>query len=189
MRRLVVIFATLACVASAEARPAAGYVEGQKTTIKIVDVDGKDVETHTAKAFRVMQKAAHKAGVKLAIRSGFRSFKKQAELYKDYRRGRGNLAAPPGYSNHESGRALDLYVTDHHAYDWLREHAGTYGFHRTVPGEAWHWEYLGDETRTVARSRATVSRHSSAPAHAAPAPVAAAPVTDPEPAEPPPSAD
>src|ERR1700691_2008993 len=102
MRRLVVIPAPLACVASAEARPAAGYVDGQKTTIKIVDVDGKDGETHTAKAFRVMQRAARKAGVKLAIRSGFRSFKKQAELYKDYRRGRGNLAAPPGYSNHES---------------------------------------------------------------------------------------
>jgi LAS superfamily LD-carboxypeptidase LdcB len=184
MRRLVVILATLACAATADARPATGYVEGQKTTIKIVDVDGKDVETHTAKAFRQMQKAAHKAGVKLAIRSGFRSFKKQAELYKDYRKGRGNLAAPPGYSNHESGRALDLYVTDHHAYDWLREHAAIYGFHRTVPGEAWHWEYLGDETRTVART--AKSRHSSAPSHAEPAPVAAAPepapVTQPEPA-------
>ncbi|HEY1549362.1 MAG TPA: D-alanyl-D-alanine carboxypeptidase family protein [Kofleriaceae bacterium] len=183
MRRLVVILATLACTASlASARPTTGYVEGQKTTIKIVDVDGKDVETHTAKAFRVMQKAAHRAGVKLAIRSGFRSFKKQAELYKDYRKGRGNLAAPPGYSNHESGRALDLYVTDHHAYDWLREHASTYGFHRTVPGEAWHWEYLGDETHTVARTAR--SRRAVAPVHAAPAPVAAepAPVTEPEPA-------
>jgi hypothetical protein len=191
MRVLVVIVATLAC-ATAQARPATGYVDGQKTTIKIVDVDGKDVETHTAKAFRVMQKAAHKAGVKLSIRSGFRSFKKQAELYKDYRKGRGNLAAPPGFSNHESGRALDLYVTDHHAYDWLREHAGTYGFHRTVPGEAWHWEYLGDETHTVART--AKPRHSSAPAHAEPAPVATAPPpvtstsSEPEP-EPPPVAD
>jgi LAS superfamily LD-carboxypeptidase LdcB len=150
MRRLVVVFAVLACAASAEARTATGYVDGEKTTIKVVDVDGKDVEAHTAKAFRVMQKAARKAGVKLAIRSGYRSFKKQAELYKDYRRGRGNLAAPPGYSNHESGRALDLYV-EGAAYDWLREHAAKYGFHRTVPGEAWHWEYLGDETHTVAR--------------------------------------
>ena len=148
--RVVIAIALLS--ASAEARNATGYVDGQKTTIKIVDVDGKDVEAHTAKAFRVMQRAAHKAGVKLAIRSGFRTFKKQSELYKDYRRGRGNLAAPPGYSNHESGRALDLYVTDARAYDWLREHASTFGFHRTVPGEAWHWEYLGDETRSVART-------------------------------------
>jgi LAS superfamily LD-carboxypeptidase LdcB len=153
MRCLAAVITLLALAASAEARNAVGYVDGQQTTIKIVDVDGKDVETHTAHAFRVMQRAAHKAGVKLAIRSGFRSFKKQAQLYKDYRRGRGNLAAPPGYSNHESGRALDLYVTDHHAYDWLHDHAATYGFHRTVPGEAWHWEYLGDETRTVARSK------------------------------------
>ena len=146
-----VIAIALVLSASAEARNATGYVGGQKTTIKIVDVDGKDVEAHTAKAFRVMQRAARKAGIKLAIRSGFRSFKKQAELYKDYCKGRGNLAARPGFSNHESGRALDLYVTDSRAYDWLREHAATYGFHRTVPGEAWHWEYLGDETRSLAR--------------------------------------
>jgi len=158
MRRFVILIA-LVLSASAEARNATGYVGGEKTTIKIVDVDGKDVEAHTAKAFRVMQKAARKAGVKLAIRSGFRSFKKQAALYKDYRRGRGNLAAPPGFSNHESGRALDLYVTDSHAYDWLREHAAVYGFHRTVPGEAWHWEYLGDETRSVART--SEKRHRS----------------------------
>ena len=151
MRRFVILIA-LVVSASAQARTATGYVGGEKTAIKIVDVDGKDVEAHTAKAFRVMQKAARKAGVKLAIRSGFRSFKKQAELYKDYRHGRGNLAAPPGFSNHESGRALDLYVTDSRAYDWLREHAAVYGFHRTVPGEAWHWEYLGDETRSVART-------------------------------------
>jgi len=150
-RRLAIILGILALAAGAEARTATGYVAGEKTTIKIVDVGGKDVEVKTAKAFRAMQKAARRAGVTLSIRSGYRSFKKQAKLYKEYRRGVGNLAAPPGFSNHESGRALDLYVSDHHAYDWLREHGATYGFHRTVPGEAWHWEYLGDEARPVAR--------------------------------------
>jgi LAS superfamily LD-carboxypeptidase LdcB len=94
-----------------------------------------------------MAKAAGKKGVELRIRSGFRSYAKQAKLYKQYRRGQGNLAAPPGYSNHESGRALDLNVTNHKALDWLQSHGATYGFHRTVPGEAWHWEYLGDEDK------------------------------------------
>jgi LAS superfamily LD-carboxypeptidase LdcB len=159
MGRLALVFVLLAATsASADARTATGYVGGAQTTIKVTDVGGKDVEVKTAKAFRVMQKAARKAGVSLSIRSGYRSYKKQAQLYKDYRRGRGNLAAPPGYSNHESGRALDLYVTDHHAYDWLREHGSTYGFHRTVPGEAWHWEYLGDESRSVARPSSTPKR-------------------------------
>jgi LAS superfamily LD-carboxypeptidase LdcB len=145
----VLTLAAVLCLAVAPARAgkAVGYVAGEKTAIKLTDINGKDVELRTAKAFRVMSKAARKHGVDLRIRSGFRTFQKQATLYKQYRRGQGNLAAPPGYSNHESGRALDLYVTDHKAFDWLQEHGATYGFHRTVPGEAWHWEYLGDEDK------------------------------------------
>ena len=151
--RLGVSFFVLAFLgaATADARNATGYVGGEKTTIKVTDVNGKDVEIRTAKAFRVMAKAARKKGVTLSIRSGFRSYDKQAKLYKKYRQGEGNLAAPPGFSNHDSGRALDIYITDHKAFDWLQAHGAQYGFHRTVPGEAWHWEYLGDEDRTVAR--------------------------------------
>ena len=117
----------------------------QKTQVKVVEVGGAEAEVRTAKAFRIMAKAASKAGIELRIRSGYRTFAKQAKLYKQYRRGEGNLAAAPGYSNHESGRALDIYITDHRAFDWLQAHGTRYGFHRTVPGEAWHWEYLGDE--------------------------------------------
>lgn len=133
--------------ASAHAEKTTGYVAGAKTTLRVTEINGKDVEIRTAKAFRVMAKAAQRLGVDLRIRSGFRSYAKQAKLYKQYRKGRGNLAAPPGYSNHESGRALDLYVTNHKAFDWLQSHGANYGFHRTVPGEAWHWEYLGDEDK------------------------------------------
>jgi LAS superfamily LD-carboxypeptidase LdcB len=157
--RLGLVLALLLGTATADARNATGYVGGAKTTVKLTDVNGKDVEVRTAKAFRVMAKAARKKGVTLSIRSGFRSYAKQAKLYKQYRRGEGNLAAPPGYSNHESGRALDLYVTDHKAFDWLQEHARTYGFHRTVPGEAWHWEYLGDEDKdAIARPERKTKR-------------------------------
>jgi LAS superfamily LD-carboxypeptidase LdcB len=132
---------------SARAEQAVGYVAGAKTKVHLTEVGGKQLEVRTAKAFRVMARAASKQGVDLRIRSGFRSFAKQAALYKQYRRGQGNLAAPAGYSNHELGRALDLYITDHRALDWLQGHATKYGFHRTVPGEAWHWEYLGDEDK------------------------------------------
>jgi LAS superfamily LD-carboxypeptidase LdcB len=151
MRLGVLFFFAIAFVGVADARNATGYVGGEKTTVKVTDINGKDVEVRTAKAFRVMAKAARKKGVTLSIRSGFRSYDKQAKLYKKYRRGEGNLAAPPGFSNHESGRALDIYITDHKAFDWLQAHGAQYGFHRTVPGEAWHWEYLGDEDKTVAR--------------------------------------
>jgi LAS superfamily LD-carboxypeptidase LdcB len=142
MRWLVVLGLVLAS-ASAEARDTTGYREGEKIQIKIVECGGAEAEVHTAIAFRAMARAASKSGIDLRVRSGFRSFAKQTKLYKAYRKGEGNLAARPGFSNHESGRALDLYVTDYKVFEWLQGHASKYGFHRTVPGEPWHWEYLG----------------------------------------------
>lgn len=130
---------------SAHARTATGYRHGQKTRIKLVEVGGVELEAATATAFRAMAKAAAKKGIELAIRSGFRSHEKQKELYRDYRRGWGHLAARPGYSNHQSGRALDIYIDDYRVYEWLKEHARDYGFRRTVRREAWHWEYVGGE--------------------------------------------
>ena len=155
--RALVILALLASAGTAAADKGVGYVAGAKTTLRLTEIEGKDVEVRTAKAFRIMARAASRKGIDLRIRSGFRTFAKQAKLYKQYRRGEGNLAAPPGYSNHESGRALDLNVSGR-AYDWLQEHARTYGFHRTVPGEAWHWEYLGDEDKD-AIERASSKKH------------------------------
>jgi LAS superfamily LD-carboxypeptidase LdcB len=139
----LVVLTILFAAARGEARTATGYREGEKLKIKVVDVGGAEVEAKTAIAFRAMAKAARKAGLSLAIRSGFRTHKKQTKLYEQYQKGEGNLAARPGFSNHESGRALDLVITDYEVFSWLQGHAATYGFHRTVPGEAWHWEYLG----------------------------------------------
>jgi hypothetical protein len=54
-----------------------------------------------------------------------------------------SLAARPGYSNHQSDHALDLNTSDAGVLNWLNNHADEYGFARTVPSEAWHWEYWG----------------------------------------------
>ena len=143
MRSLAVVLALVCAAATAQARTATGYKDGEATKLKIVSCGNSEAEQHTAIAFRAMARAAEKAGLDLRIRSGFRSHAKQKQLYKDYFRGRGHLAARPGYSNHESGRALDIYITDYRVLEWLEKHAAEYGFHRTVPGEAWHWEYLG----------------------------------------------
>jgi len=156
MRKAVVVLACAALAARADARTATGYHNGERLQLKIVDCGGGggECEVHTAAAFRAMARAARKAGIELSIRSGFRSHAKQTALYRKYRKGSGNLAAPPGYSNHESGRALDLYITQDNVYDWLKDNAAHYGFHSTVPGEAWHWEYLGGgdrEQQLVAR--------------------------------------
>lgn len=121
-------------------RPAAGYSHGNRTNICVVSVDGKLVEYRTAQAFGAMRAAASASGVHISIVSGFRTMDQQRYLYNLYLSGRGNLAARPGYSNHQSGLALDLNTSASGVYNWLANHGSEYGFRRTVPSEAWHWE-------------------------------------------------
>lgn len=152
---LVVFLIWIGLTTHAHARTVTGYSKGQKTRIKLVEVGGVELEATTAKAFREMAKAARKAGIQLGIRSGFRSHEKQKELYQRFRRGWGHLAARPGYSNHQNGRAVDIYIDDYAVYEWLKKHARKYGFERTVKREAWHWEYVAG---TRLARRASVSR-------------------------------
>lgn len=121
-------------------RPATGYSGGNPVSICVVSVQGKLVEQRTAQAFEAMRQAAARSGVTLQIVSGFRSMDQQRYLYNLYLSGRGNLAARPGYSNHQSGLALDLNMHLSGVSSWLASHAATYGFRRTVPSENWHWE-------------------------------------------------
>jgi hypothetical protein len=133
-------------VTSCTIKTATGYKSGSAFTIKVVTVDGKPVELATAMAYVRMQAAAKKAGVGITIVSGFRTMAEQKYLYNCYLTGAcngGNLAAKPGYSNHQSGHALDLNTSSSGVYSWLTKHGGSYGFKRTVPSEIWHWEYWG----------------------------------------------
>lgn len=110
--------------------------------IRVVTIDGKAVAEATARAFERMRAAAARDGVRITIASGFRSHAHQARLYQLYLEGRGNLAAPPGYSNHQSGSALDLNTASPGVLRWLNANARRFDFLRTVPSEDWHWEYL-----------------------------------------------
>jgi hypothetical protein len=119
------------------------YVSGKAHSITTITVGGKRVTKATGHAFLKMQRAADAAGVRLALTSGFRTMDEQKYLYNCYltkRCNNGNLAARPGYSNHQSGTAVDLTTSS-----WLAAHAGEFGFVRTVPSEAWHYEYRGSD--------------------------------------------
>ena len=96
---------------------------------------------HTAAAYTRMRAAALRDRVQLRIVSGFRTMAHQQALYRAYRHGRGNLAAVPGQSNHQSGHALDLNTSTPGVLRWLDRNARRFGFRRTVPTEAWHWEW------------------------------------------------
>ncbi len=59
-----------------------------------------------------------------------------------------NTAAKPGFSKHQNGIAFDLSVAGgdgNPTYEWLKRHATSFGFVRTVSREPWHWEF--DEAR------------------------------------------
>lgn len=116
-----------------------------------------------AKAFLAMRAAALRAGVRLEIVSSFRSVAYQAALFRS-KLARGlplatilAVNAPPGFSEHHSGRALDLSTPgcppaetcfeETAAFRWLQENAGLFGFRMSYPRgnpygfvyEPWHW--------------------------------------------------
>jgi len=127
--------------AQSHCRHATGYVSGRRFQLCVTTIDGHLVGVRTARAYERMEIAARRDGVNLAIVSGFRTMRQQRRLYRLYLEGRGNLAARPGYSNHQSGIALDLNTSSGGVYHWLAHHAHHFGFRRTVPSERWHWEY------------------------------------------------
>jgi zinc D-Ala-D-Ala carboxypeptidase len=116
-----------------------------------------------AQAWRAMQSAATADGITLRPISGHRSVERQAQIFRE-KLSRGDRLddilrsnAAPGFSEHHTGRALD--VTDGvapplsesfertQAFDWLSRHAEHFGFHLSYPRgnsqgfvpEPWHW--------------------------------------------------
>lgn len=137
--------------------------------IEVVTLEGKEVEINTAKKYLEMKKAAKRERVYLGITSGYRSMESQTKIYNsryepDYQgtgtcRNKGEyssgtfdkatridnnkgVAAYPGCSNHQNGKALDLWNSNRNVA-WLRANASRFGFFNTVRSENWHWEYLG----------------------------------------------
>lgn len=114
-------------------------------------------------AWRRMRKAAQNDTVQLLTVSAFRSLEYQkAIIGNKLRRGLAlseilNVSAAPGYSEHHTGRALDLAETtrlvleedfsDTQAFAWLTQNAARFGFYMSFPRdnphgvafEPWHW--------------------------------------------------
>lgn len=142
-----------------------GKYLGQIRTVKVKSNPKVMIAEKTQGPFQDMSEAASKEGISLKLNSGFRSYPQQLRLWRLYKKGKGNLAARPGYSNHQNGIAFDIAGTRRGktgivykknkkgklvedkgvgrgaTYSWLKENATKYGFVRTVKSESWHWEY------------------------------------------------
>jgi hypothetical protein len=89
-----------------------------------------------------LDRLALRMGVQIELVSGWRTHREQQELYGKFLAGVGNLAAPPGYSRHESGLAADAYVNGVALADvpGALAKAKALGLYFPVNGEAWHVE-------------------------------------------------
>ena len=116
-----------------------------------------------------MQNDAEKDGIYLVLLSGYRSIKLQKQIFYSLKSIRNQIAperarvsAPPGYSEHSTGFAIDIgdaYAreTDFEesfentsAFKWLKNNAAKYHFRlsfdkkqTSVDYEPWHWRYEG----------------------------------------------
>lgn len=81
-------------------------------------------------------------GQQATFASGVRTGDEQQRLYDLYLAGEGNLAAPPGSSQHEFGAAADV---SGEFLNWLHQdgRAAQYGLGFPVAGEPWHVELVG----------------------------------------------
>jgi zinc D-Ala-D-Ala carboxypeptidase len=118
-----------------------------------------------AAAWREMKLAAARDGIALMLVSAHRSVSRQAEIIREkLAAGRHideilTLVAPPGYSEHHTGRAIDVAIPEApeleaefeltEAFRWLTQRAADFGFTLSYPRgnrdgyqyEPWHWCY------------------------------------------------
>ena len=119
-----------------------------------------------ARLAELMEFCQSESGQSLSLRSGYRSYVTQRDLYA--RNGAGGRVTPPGLSEHQLGLAVDINVfgrfmrAGDRAYQCFESRAFRYGFILSYPPgndylpsadpyEPWHWRYVGPETARLYR--------------------------------------
>ena len=144
-------------------------------TMVLVDAEsdykrGILIEKNTKKSFDMLKDAAMKKGYIIDIESGFRTGEYQEKLFNDLVKEKGytyanKYIAKKGYSEHETGLAIDLCVKDGEEFliehnlkyneviKWVHENCHLFGFilrymegKENITGysyEPWHLRYVG----------------------------------------------
>ena len=131
---------------------------------------GVQLQRDAAESLQAMQAAASADGVDIRVLSAFRSIDLQKRIFFDVKSERNQSAlersrvsAPPGFSEHSTGYAVDLgdgrnpatnlspsFETTA-AFAWLKAHANRFHFELSFPQgnrqgvsyEPWHWRFEG----------------------------------------------
>jgi D-alanyl-D-alanine carboxypeptidase len=148
------------------------YNVASESELEAINADGRlKMRSAAAKKFQQMQAAAKADGIILTPISAFRDDLAQEQLFfgvKEQRvqnaTKRAEVSAPPGYSEHHTGYAIDIgdgnapatnletSFADTAAFRWLEKNALKYSFELSFPSdnkqgvsyEPWHWRFVGD---------------------------------------------
>lgn len=134
--------------------------------------NGEAVDTRIYPALQKMFDDMRADGIYPVVASGFRTQEKQQQIMDekvqtfrtqgyskaDAQKEAEKWVALPGYSEHQTGLAVDInadgiHSAGHEVYDWLAKHAYQYGFIKRYPedkieitgvsNEPWHYRYVG----------------------------------------------
>jgi hypothetical protein len=137
------------CPTGTDAGTGDGYQNGQLVKVTLCTVQGKPLNVQIAAQVTSMLVEGRAVGLQSG--SGFRTMAEQQYLYNCYLTkscNGGNLAAKPGYSNHQMGLAMDFHCngptisSGDACFNWLQQNAAKYGL-KNLPSEAWHWSVDG----------------------------------------------
>ncbi|WP_254967063.1 D-alanyl-D-alanine carboxypeptidase family protein [Cyanobium sp. CH-040] len=156
---------------TADGRLLGHFPYGEASPETLVEVaPGQALHRDAAQALLGMQRAAAADGVQLVLLSAFRPVALQKELFFDVKsernqsaRERAQVSAPPGFSEHSTGYAVDLgdaLAPQSHlsvsfertaAFAWLEANAARHHFILSFPPgnaqgvsyEPWHWRFEG----------------------------------------------
>lgn len=133
-------------------------------------------------AWKAMKSAANRDGIEIYIVSAYRSVDRQVELIRRKLSAGQPLGdilevlAPPGCSEHHTGRAVDVATGDVQpldpdfeltpAFSWLSAHARQFGFELSFPlgnqfgyvYEPWHWCFSETAAQQIAPADARSAR-------------------------------
>ena len=144
------------------------YAEIPKEKLVLIEPNIQ-VHIHMRDSLLEMRDEAKRSGISLVFLSGYRSINLQNEIFyslKSFRNQeaaeRARVSAPPGYSEHSTGFAIDIgdatqretdFETEFQntdAFKWLIKNAAKFHFklsftkdNKYIDYEPWHWRYEG----------------------------------------------
>ena len=144
----------------------------------LIDIDtkyskqGMKLVKVAKEAFEELSEDALKEDMNIIAMSSYRSYEYQVNLYNNYVKKDGKEAADtysarPGFSEHQTGLAIDVYnkkepytnFEQTNEFKWMQDNAYIYGFILRFPKEkenergyqyeSWHYRYVGKEIAKI----------------------------------------